>query len=319
MKRILIFGGSGQDGRILSQKLIELGHVVLCVVTRLDPAKQVAGAEYVSISRNFDDKFLSVILEFQPTEVYNFASLSSVAACAENPNHSYEVNFELVQSIYKCASIYATRVNHKVKLIHAGSSEMFKTSKLPLNELSELEPLSIYGQHKKMAHDFLESKKDKVSNLEISNLIFFNHESFLRTDKFVSQKIAKASAQLYLYKFTEIKFGNVDTARDWGCAFDYMDAAIKVGFVNSSENYVVASGKLVSIVQLLNHSLNYIGWSSDSFEFESDKSLMRVSDTPPLKGDPGKMKLQTGWAPSRSIFQALEEMIDYQIKFTRDA
>jgi GDPmannose 4,6-dehydratase len=141
----------------------------------------------------------------------------------------------------------------------------------------------------------------------------------LRTDKFVSQKIAKASAQLYLYKFTEIKFGNVDTARDWGCAFDYMDAAIKVGFVNSSENYVVASGKLVSIVQLLNHSLNYIGWSSDSFEFESDKSLMRVSDTPPLKGDPGKMKLQTGWAPSRSIFQALEEMIDYQIKFTRDA
>jgi GDPmannose 4,6-dehydratase len=317
MKRILIFGGSGQDGRLLSQKLLELGHLVLCVVTRLDTTKQVVGAEYISVNCNFDDTFVSIMHEFKPTEIYNFASLSSVAACAENPNLSFKTNFELVRSIYLAARNYASSTNSNVKLIHAGSSEMFKSSSLHLNEISELEPLSTYGQHKKMAHEFLEENKGKVDNLGISNLIFFNHESYLRSEKFVSQKIAKVAAQLYLHKCTDTKFGNVSAARDWGCANDYMDAAIKVGLVYNNENYVIASGKLVSIVDLLNHSLNFVGYSSESFEFKSDESLMRLGDTPPLKGDTRKIELQVGWLPSRTIFEVLEEMIQYQIKAIR--
>ena len=319
MNRILIFGGSGQDGRLLSQKLIELGHVVLCIVSRLDSTKQEVGADYIAVNSNFEDMFTSIMKGFQPTEIYNFASLSSVAGCLENPNLSYKTNFQLVQSIYKAASIYATSTNLNVKLIHAGSSEMFRASGLHLNEFSELEPLSIYGQHKRMAHEFLEENKGKVNNLRISNLIFFNHESYLRSEKFVSQKIAKVSAQLYLYKYSEIKFGNVSAARDWGCASDYMNAAIKVGLVHNSENYVVASGKLVSILDLLNHSLNYVGYSPESFEFETDKSLMRASDTPPLKGDTSKIEQQVGWVPSRSIFEVLEEMIEHQVKSMRDS
>jgi GDPmannose 4,6-dehydratase len=313
MARIVVIGGSGQDGRILSQKLIDFGHQVLCLVKDRDSSRQVQGVRYVSLNQNFDDGFLSVIQEFQPNLVFNFASISSVATCTENPELSYETNFMLVKSIHTLLSVYVDSTGSKVKFIQAGSSEMYKPSNSTLNEKSFLEPSSIYGKHKKFAHDFLESKKGENHNLAISSLILFNHESYLRPENFVSQKIAIAASQLFTKKVTEIKFGDIQAARDWGCANDYMNAAISVGFSSSSENYVVASGKIVSITELLDHSLKYIDFDSDNYSFESDKKWIRRNDTPPLKGDSSKIQLHLGWKPTKTIFEVIEEMIDYQV------
>ena len=313
MARIVVIGGSGQDGRILSQKLIDSGHQVLCLVKDLDLSRQVIGVRYVSLYQGFGDDFLFVLQEFQPSLIFNFASISSVATCTENPELSYETNFMLVKSIYTLLSVYAGSTKSKVKFIHAGSSEMYRPSSSILSEKSFLEPSSIYGKHKKLAHDFLESKKGEIHNLEISSLILFNHESYLRPETFVSQKIAIAASQLFRKQVTEIKFGDIQAARDWGCAKDYMDAAINVGFSSSSENYVVASGKLVSIAELLDHSLEYINFYSDNYPFESDKKWIRRNDTPPLKGDSSKIQVQLGWRPTKNIFEVIEEMIDYQV------
>jgi len=318
MRRNLIIGGLGQDGRLLCQNLMIRNEKVLCIVKNNELSRQVPGVKYLSISSPNTYSYSKILGDYNPDVIFNLASLSSVAASQESPEKSLRFNYELVVVLMGAIQYYLSRFPSKrLKLIQAGSSEMIGESSSAVNESSLMKPKTLYGKHKQLAYNFLESQKGKLTNLEISNLILFNHESIFRPDYFVSQKIAYAAAARKSQKLTLIKFGNIDIERDWGCAREYVDAIRLVGTQMSSENYVVASGKLVRVREILGHALNYVGQSDSDLNSFIDLAFFRQVETAPLVGDASKIAQSLGWKANRSIYSVIEEMIDFQIRELR--
>ena len=318
MRRNLIIGGLGQDGRLLCQNLMIRNEKILCIVKNNELSKQIPDVKYISISSPNIDSYSKILGDYNPDVIFNLASLSSVAASQESPEKSIQLNYELVVVLMGAIQDYLTRVPSKrLKLVQAGSSEMIGESFSSVNESSLMRPKTLYGKHKLLSYNFLESQKGKLANLEISNLILFNHESIFRPDYFVSQKIAYLAAARKFQILTFLKFGNIDIERDWGCAREYVDAIRLVGTQMSSENYVVASGKLVRVRDILAHALNYVGYTNSDLNSFMDLAFFRQVETAPLVGDASKIGQSLGWKANRSIYSVIEDMIDFQIRELR--
>lgn len=314
MVRNLIFGGLGQDGRLLSELLISQNQKVTAVVRKRDLINEIPGVSYIVADKIEIEKYRAIIASCNPEVIYNFASMSSVAKCEESPTTSLELNFELVKKIVDAIELFLAKNNtSQIKLVQAGSSEMYGISEHPINESSLMQPKTKYGLHKKFAFDFLESIKGSCSNLYISNLMLFNHESALRPVNFVSQKIALASANWKVNGVHSVKFGNINVARDWGCAREYVRAMQWVGSQKNNENYVIASGKLVKVSQILEHAMRYVGFEGDDYSPYLDRTLFRENETAPLIGNGTKIQRAMGWESNRSIYSVIEEMVDFQI------
>ena len=96
-----------------------------------------------------------------------------------------------------------------------------------LNENEKFAPLSIYALSKASAFYICEFYK-KVYKLNIYGAIFFNHESERRTDEYVSRKITKSAARIYLKKQKYLYLGDINTRIDWEYARDYVEASYKL-------------------------------------------------------------------------------------------
>jgi len=313
MHRHLIVGGLGQDGCLLTDLLTSFGHPVLCTTQRKDGIKHNSQAGLEIIVSPSVDNYLRVINQFMPDVIYNFASLSSVFNCEKNPQESLNSNYHFPKLLFMAVEKYLLLNPLKqVQFVQAGSSEMFGGSKEPVTEISTRALQSIYGKHKNLAHDFLESKKEISQNLRISNLFLFNHESIFRGENFISQKIAKAAANILLLGDSQTQFGNVKAARDWGCAREYVRAIAMLGTKFTNENYVVSSGKSHTIEELLNYAFDYVGKSKQELIVQ-DRSLFRQNDSSVTVGNSQKIFTEVGWKAQRTIFEVIEEMVDNQI------
>ena len=83
------------------------------------------------------------------------------------------------------------------------------------------------------------------------NGILFNHESPLRGETFVTRKITRAVARIYLGLEKTIYIGNLDAKRDWGHAKDYVKGMWLMLQQETPEDYVLASGEAYSVRQFI--------------------------------------------------------------------
>jgi hypothetical protein len=72
--------------------------------------------------------------------------------------------------------------------------------------------------------------------------ILFNHESPRRGVEFVTRKVSYNVARIELGFQEKFKLGNLDAARDWGFAGDYVRAMWLMLQQDKSEDYVIATG-----------------------------------------------------------------------------
>ena len=67
-----------------------------------------------------------------------------------------------------------------------------------------------------------------VFGLKIYGAIFYNHESEIRPEEYVTRKITKAVARIYFGKQKKLYLGDIRAKIDWGYAKDYVKAAYKI-------------------------------------------------------------------------------------------
>ncbi len=60
--------------------------------------------------------------------------------------------------------------------------------------------------------------------LHASNGILFNHESPMRGETFVTRKVTRAVGRIKMGLQDRLVMGNLDAARDWGFAGEYVEA-----------------------------------------------------------------------------------------------
>ena len=335
-KKALIFGITGQDGSYLAELLLKKKYLVHGVKRRSSSINtfridHIYQDPHVK-SRNFflhygditDSTSVSKIIELiKPDEIYNLAAQSHVAVSFEVPE--YTANADALGALRILEAIKFHKLEKKTKFYQAGTSEMYgKVQETPQNEKTNFYPLSPYGVAKLYAHWITKNYREAY-NIFGSNGILFNHESPRRGETFVTKKIVRALVRIKMGKQKKLFLGNLDSKRDWGHARDYVEAMWKILQQKKPDDFVIATGKQLSIRQFINlvaKKLNmHIVWrgkglNEKGFDLKLkkniimvDKNYLRPLDVNTLLGNAAKARKKLSWKPNTNINQLIEEMI----------
>ena len=307
----LILGGSGQDGAFLAKSLLEVGSKVTSLSTRLSDRVACLGIPQIERHITSASGISDVLNQLKPSVVINLISLSSVAYCEENQAESKAINCDLVFKLSKEIKDYAESFSSSVRFVQASSSEMFGIGNQLCDEATGLNPVTTYGQHKREAHEFLL----RASSRYVTNVsaILFNHESEFRPLNFVSAKVARAAAEVAVHGSTDIEFGNLENKRDWGFAGDYMRALADIAVDSKEKCYVIASGELHSIREMLETAFKYVDIKNFDKYIKINSKYVRTVETPPIAGDSNLYKSEYGNKPTLGFEQIIIRMVQHHL------
>src|SRR5438132_5949828 len=228
MKRALITGITGQDGRHLSQFLSGKGYQVFGLVHgQANPKIEMVQNENPALELLEGDlrdlsSLIAVVEQVQPDEVYNLGAISFVQLSFKQAELTAEITGLGVLRMLEAVRIVGGTDTNPIRFYQASSSEMFgKVHESPQNEGTPFHPRSPYGVAKVFGH-YMTVNYREAYGLYATSGILFNHESPRRGLEFVTRKVTNGVARIKLGLQPEITLGNVDARRDWGYAGDYV-------------------------------------------------------------------------------------------------
>ena len=315
VKKALIIGITGQDGSYLAELLISKGYKVYGMVRR-DTTSIFENIEHIKDKIELREGDLldelsleRIIEEINPDEVYNLASHSFVPTSWNKTIITAEINalgtVRLLGVIHK--------INPKIKYYQASSSEIFgKVSHYPQNETTPFNPRSPYGISKLYAH-FTTINYRELNNMYAVSGILYNHESPRRGKEFVTRKITLAAARIKLGLQNELILGNLNIKRDWGFAGDYVEAMWKMLQLDEPDDFIIATGKLNTIENLLEIAFNHLDLDWKKYVV-SDPKFIRLGEVENLCGDITKAKNILKWEPKMNFDELIKLMVDEDLK-----
>jgi GDPmannose 4,6-dehydratase len=147
----------------------------------------------------------------------------------------------------------------------------------------------------------------------VASGILYNHESPRRPDWFVTQKIARAAAEIATGKRKKLALGNLDARRDWGYAGDFVRGIWMILQQDRPDDYILATGKTHSIREFLDVAFSHVGLRWEEY-VESDPGLVRKIDVGQLVGNPSRARERLGWTTEVSFAELVRMMVDAQIR-----
>lgn len=314
-KTALVTGITGQDGSYLAELLLEKGYKVYGMVRRASVDKYERIAHIMDkvelVQGDLLDQFslISVIEQSKPDEIYNLAAQSFVPTSWAQPVLTSEFTAVGVTRLLECIR----RVNNKIKVYQASSSEMFgKVREVPQTEDTPFYPRSPYGVSKAYAHYITVNYRESYDMFAVSGILF-NHESPRRGLEFVTRKVTDGVAKIKLGLSKELRLGNLDAKRDWGFAGDYVRAMWMMLQQAEPDDFVIATGKTHSVKDLVEVAFNRAGLDWKSF-VKIDKAFIRPAEVDILIGDASKAKKVLGWEPKVSFEDMIRMMVDADIE-----
>ena len=311
MQKALICGVTGQDGAYLAQLLLGKGYEVIGT-SRDATVANTAGLEalgiraqvrVVSMAPNDFRSVLQTITRSAPDEVYNLAGQSSVGLSFEQPVEAIESI-----SLGTLNLLEAIRfVDRPVRLYNAGSSECFgDTGTTPASEATAFRPRSPYAVAKACAHNLVANYREAY-RMHACTGILFNHESPLRPERFVTQKIVRGAARIAAGHGGKLTLGNLDIHRDWGWAPEYVDAIWRMLQQDAPTDLVIATGRSVSLEYFVAAAFKAFGldWRQ---HVQQDRALLRPSDIKYGAADVTLAHRQLGWAATMDVDRVVVEM-----------
>ncbi|WP_026957085.1 GDP-mannose 4,6-dehydratase [Algoriphagus vanfongensis] len=298
MKRALICGVSGQDGAYLANFLLSKGYEVY------GTSRDAQGSFFTNlvklqikdlihlISMDPED-FRSVLLAVKksvPDEIYFLAGQSSVGLSFEQPAETIQ-SFTLgILNILEAVKLE----NSGIRVYHAGSSEAFgDTNGEAANELTPFQPRSPYALAK-ASSTWLVNNYREAYDLFACTGILFNHESPLRPERFVTQKIIQTAKRISAGSDEKLILGRTDISRDWGWAPEYVEAMWMMLQGDLPEDYIIATGQSHSLQEFVELTFQCLDLDWKKYLIQSE-GLIRPTDLKISRADPSKALINLGW------------------------
>lgn len=299
VKRALIFGISGQDGAYLSRFLLRRGYEVHGTSRDAEGqsfqrlmALDVAGKVITHSASTQDFRALLQIVDgVRPDEIYNLAGQSSVGLSFSQP-------VEAMDSIARATLVILEVIRYlklPVRFYNSASSECFGevAHGCASDETSPFFPRSPYATAKASAQWTTANYREAYGIWACSGILF-NHESPLRSERFVTKKLVTAAAEIAAGLRERVTVGRLDVWRDWGYAPEYVEAMWLMLQQNEPEDFVIATGESHTIEELTSAAFAEFGldWRN---HVDIDPSLYRASDIAYSRGNPEKSRRVLGW------------------------
>ena len=321
-KIALILGVTGQDGSFMAELLLKKGYVVHGLIRKSatgnlrNVSKIIASNKFFKIHHGDLLDFVSItniISKIKPDEIYNFADQDHVRWSFELPSYSFAVTGASVINILEIIK----EQSPKSKFFQPLSSNMFGGSNNSRqNETESLTPRSIYALGKVTAYHACKLYRD-VFGLKICGAIFYNHESEIRPEEYVTRKITKAVARIYYGKQKTLKLGDVNAKIDWGYAKDYVEVSHKIMQQKKPDFFIIASGKKHSVLEFVKKSFNYVGLDYKKF-IKIEKKLFRPSKTVSLVGNTNKARKILKYRTKTNLDKLISIMMENDLKLEKN-
>lgn len=309
----VIIGSNGQDGYYLSKYLFNKGY-------------EIFGINRNTVFKNLSSKVHAVditdrtqVAEFlhriKPTEIYYLAAHHRSTETQENKDTYHE--FESSHAIHVAGLLNfldgVERHCPPSRLFYAASSHIFGDPvQIPQTEETAFRPHCAYGITKANAIEISRYYR-KTKNIFVSTGILYNHESPRRNTQFVTRKIVQAAVKIKMGLSHSLTLGDLTAKVDWGSAMDYIVAMHKILATEAADDFIIATGELHTIKEFADIAFRALGLNSANY-LREDSSLIRKRKTAQLVGNPLKLKTITGWSPTLSFTDLVEQMVRSELK-----
>ena len=325
MPSALITGITGQDGSYLAEFLIEKGYEVHGIVRRsssmnrgrIDHLHHELGPRAKDLRLHYGDladttNLNQLVKTIRPNEIYNLGAQSHVRISFDMPEFTADV-----VGLGALRLLDATRnAGFSARFYQASSSEMYgATDAMVQDESTPFHPRSPYACAKVFAHHIGVNYREAFG-LYVANGILFNHESPRRGENFVTRKITRGLARILAGESPDLVLGNLDAARDWGFAGDYVEAMWMMLQQESGDDYVIATGEMHTIRDFLDEAFGLVGmdWSA---VVKQDASFTRPSEVDHLCGNAAKAERELGWRPKTTFKELVRMMVVADLELAR--
>ena len=300
MKKVLITGGAGYLGSVLTEVLLNKNYQVTILDNLLYKQTSIAPLSH-NPNLNFilgdvrDEELLKSLVESHDV-IIPLAAIVGMPACKENPQLAIDVNFKQVDNIVKW-------MRSDQKLIIPNTNSQYGSSTEIITEDSPFKPLSLYAETKCDAEKVvLESGNGIVLRLAT----VFGMSYRMRMDLLVQDFVYKAIADGYLVLFESHFIRNYIHVRDVANTFLFMienyfscnNKAFNVGLSKAN----LTKHQLAETIQKFIPDLVIV---QNEFKKDFDQRNYMVSNE--------RLESQ-GWSPKFTLEDGIKELIKgYQL------
>jgi len=322
-QKVLITGITGQDGVFLSNLLLKSDEYKIIGTSRTgddvglrkklhclgNDNNSLENLEVTKCNLQESVEIENLVNHHKPDYVYNLIGPGSVS---QSVNFPFESSNSIISSFNNLINSFV-KINKFPKLFQTSSSEMFDDKgNESLSEYSSFNPKTPYAISKMYCHNLSNFYKEKFE-WDISIGILFNHESEFRPENYLLTKVINTAIKISNGTEKELIIGSLDLIRDWGFAGDVVKAMVKVNESDSSDDYVIGTGKGHSIKDLIEVVFDYFKLDFGEYVIIDD-TLLRKDEPTSIIADPSKINQKLGWKSETSFEDTIIRCLDYHSK-----
>jgi GDP-4-dehydro-6-deoxy-D-mannose reductase len=308
-RRVLITGGAGFVGQWLARALLERGWRVHAGSQDGVPGTSVLSRResdavcWATIDVTSEASIRAALATADPEWIIHLAGIAFAPEANASPERAFEVN-----ALGAMRLLGALPDGSQARTLVVGSAEEYgaqDASAYPIAETATLRPLTPYAAAK-AAQELIALQMQRSQGLHVVCTRSFNHSGVGHGDRYLLPTIVRR-AQALPASGGMLRIGNGSVIRDYLHVADVVAAYLLLlerGV--SGEVYNVCSGTGTRVREIAECVLRRAGVSA---AIQTDEALLRPIDVPILVGDNSKLRRATGWAPTRSIDDIIDDLI----------
>lgn len=311
-KRALILGVSGQDGALLAKFLLDKGYEVWGGTRALDTSSHLKNLRRLEIASRI--QLVQIDLESRlaiqaliescvPQEIYFLAAQSSVGMSFVEPETTIRSGVLGILNVLEAVRA----VDQSIRVFFAGSGDCFgDIGAGAATEATPYSPVSPYAVSKASGAWLVRNYRESFG-LYACTGILFGHESVLRPDHFVTQKVIAGAFRIARGEESKLVLGRLDIWRDWGWAPEYVDAMWRMLQLSAAEDFVLATGRSYMLRDFVSTAFAWHGLAWEDHVIESPE-FSRPSDIVHSHANPAKAFNLLAWKPKYEMHDVVSLM-----------
>jgi len=290
----VIFGANGQDGWYLKDLLLKRNIRVISVSRNSSECLNGDVGDYSFVS--------SLIKTTQPKFIFHLAATSRVSHnfFRDNLNSITTGTFNVLESVF--------RFSPKSKVFLAGSAMQFENEGKPISEDSPRSNSTQYALCRNHMVEIVRYYREPPFNLRIYVGYLFHHDSTLRSEGHLNQRIVKTLKRISLGSNEKLIIGDTSIRKEYNFAGDIVRAVWEIINQDIYFDLVVGSGKAYSIMDWIELCASNLNLNIEKI-LEYDPTFVKPFDL--LISNPEKL-ISTGWSPEIDIKDLCTMMLNDQ-------